>query len=431
MKSKCSVTFRLETRIDKETGQLITENVPIIMDFTFDSKRMKYFTGHRIDTLKWNREDQEVKKNNINKAGITASDINYSLSVLKSTITEAYKEAKFFKKNPSVQYLRDDLRKRLNEENSVEKSFFNVFDEFVDSESKKNDWTAGTKTKFETNRKHLLEFQTSKRYKIEFDSIDEKFFIKYIDYQRTDLDHRNTTIAKNLKIFRWFMNWATRKGYNKNLAYKDYSPDLKGITRNNKIIYLTWDELMFLYQKPLKKRYLAQVRDVFCFSCFTGLRYSDVYNLKRSNVKEDFIEFTSVKTDESLIIDLNDYSKAILDKYKNTEFENNKCLPVISNQKMNVYLKELGKAAKFEDEETVVWYKGAERFEKTYKKHELLTTHVGRKTFVTNAIFLNIPSEVIQKWTGHKDHKMLEKYYKIVDQQRRVEMQKFNKKSDE
>jgi integrase len=184
---------------------------------------------------------------------------------------------------------------------------------------------------------------------------------------------------------------------------------------------------MHLYKKKIKKNYLDQVRDVFCFCCFTGLRYSDVLNLKRSNIKGDTIEFTSIKTAESLIIDLNTYSQAILDKYKNFPFKDDKCLPVISNQKMNEYLKELGQAAKFKSPETIVYYKGAERIEDTFQKWQLMTTHMGRRTFVTNALFLNIPSEVIQQWTGHKDHKVFEKYYKIVDQQRRTEMNKFNR----
>ena len=257
-------------------------------------------------------------------------------------------------------------------------------------------------------------------------NIDDNFFNRYVAFQRDDLSHRNTTIAKNLKIFKWFMNWATRKGYNKNLAYKDYNPDLKGTARSQKIIFLTWEELMHLNSLKVKKIYLDQVKDVFCFCCFTGLRYSDVYNLKRSNLKGDTIEITTIKTEDPLIIELNQYSKAILAKYQNVPFKADKCLPVISNQKFNVYLKELGQEAKFDDPETVVYYKGNERKEVTFPKWKLLSTHVGRKTFVSNAIYFNIPAEVIMSWTGHKDHKVMENYYKVTRKQKRREMDKFN-----
>lgn len=104
----------------------------------------------------------------------------------------------------------------------------------------------------------------------------------------------------------------------------------------------------------------------------------------------------------------------------------NKALPVISNQKFNEYLKDLGKLAEFNDPETIVYYKGNERVEETFKKWQLLSTHAGRKTFVSNALFFNIPAEVIMSWTGHKDHRVMENYYKIIAPQKRREMDKFN-----
>jgi len=183
---------------------------------------------------------------------------------------------------------------------------------------------------------------------------------------------------------------------------------------------------MALYHLPISKKYLEQVRDVFCFCCFTGLRYSDVLNLKRSNIKDDYIEITTIKTNDPLQIDLNTYSRTILEKYNDFPFADDKCLPVISNQKMNKYLKELGQIAKMNESELVVYYKGNERIEETFQKWQLLSTHAGRKTFVSNALFLNIPAEVIMSWTGHKDHKVMENYYKIIAPQKRREMAKFN-----
>lgn len=126
-------------------------------------------------------------------------------------------------------------------------------------------------------------------------------------------------------------------------------------------------------------------------------------------------------------IDLNSYSRAILEKYKDVPLPNDKVLPVISNQKFNEYLKELGIFAEINDTETVVYYTGNERIEETFQKWQLLSTHTGRKTFVSNVLFFNIPAEVIITWTGHKDHKVMENYYKIIAPQRRRGMDKFNK----
>ena len=425
MKLKYSSNFYLEKRKDKITNELIIDNVPIILFFSYDGKRLQYFTGYRIDSSKWDDTKQEVKRNNFNKDNISATEINNHLEKIKSKVSDIYKECKALDQTLSIQYIRDELKNRMSD-NVKSLSFFDVFDTFINTESQTKTWAPATITKFKTNLAHIKQFQEKKHYTIEFESINETFFNKYVTYQRETLGHRNTTISKSLKYLKWFLNWSTKRGYNKNLSFKDYDYKLKGTSRNSNVIFLTWVELMELYNKKIPKKHLEHVRDVFCFCCFSGLRYSDVYNLKRSNIKDSTIEFTTIKTDETLIIDLNDYSRKILDKYKKVPFKNEKCLPVISNQKMNEYLKDLGEFAKLNELETIVYYKGAERIEKTYKKWELLSTHTGRRTFISNALFLNIPAEVVMAWTGHKDHKVMENYYKIIAPQKRREMDKFN-----
>ena len=199
-------------------------------------------------------------------------------------------------------------------------------------------------------------------------------------------------------------------------------------TTSKKVIFLTWDELNRLkdYQIPKDKQYLERVRDVFLFCCFTSLRYSDVRNLKRSDVKSDHIEVTTVKTADSLNIELNKFSKAILEKYKDIHFENNMALPVISNQKMNDYLKELGELAEINEPVRETYYKGNERIDEVTPKYALLSTHAGRRTFICNALALGIPAQVVMKWTGHSDYKAMKPYIDIADDIKANAMNKFN-----
>ena len=136
------------------------------------------------------------------------------------------------------------------------------------------------------------------------------------------------------------------------------------------------------------------------FCCFTGLRYSDVHNLKKSDIRDGYIEITTVKTAERLIIELNNHSKAILDKYKDVEFEGHKALPVISNQKMNDYLKELGELAEINEPVSETYYKGNKRIDTITPKYALLGTHAGRRTFICNALALGIPAQVVMGWGG-------------------------------
>ena len=168
------------------------------------------------------------------------------------------------------------------------------------------------------------------------------------------------------------------------------------------------------------------MRDVFLFCCFTGLRYSDVYNLRRSDIKENHIEVTTVKTADSLIIELNNHSKAIIEKYKDIAFQDQKVLPVISNQRMNTYLKELAELAEINEPVRETYYKGNERIDVVTPKYTLLSTHAGRRTFICNALSLGIPANVVMKWTGHSDYKAMKPYIDIADDIKANAMSKFN-----
>ena len=312
-----------------------------------------------------------------------------------------------------------------------------IFDEFVAECSKQNDWSSSTLKKFATVKKHIATFDPNTT----FESWTERHFNEYIDYLRSDKDMRNTSIAKLIKFLKWFLRWANRKGYHQNTAYDSWAnrkgyhqitaydkfmPKMKSAPK--KVIFLTRNELdkIRACQIPAAKQYLERVRDVLLFCCFTGLRHSDVYNLKRSDVKEEHIEITTIKTADSLIIELNDHSKAILEKYKDIPFQNNKALPVVSNQKMNEYLKELGELAEIDEPVRETYYKGNERIDEVTPKYALLSTHTGRRTFICNALALGIPVQVVMKWTGHSDYKAMKPYIDIADDIKIQAMNKFN-----
>ena len=119
-------------------------------------------------------------------------------------------------------------------------------------------------------------------------------------------------------------------------------------------------------------------------------------------------------------------SKAILEKYKSVHFEDHKALPVISNQKMNDYLKELGELAEINDPVRETYYKGNERIDTVTPKYALLGTHAGRRTFICNALALGIPAQVVMKWTGHSDYKAMKPYIDVADDIKANAMNKFN-----
>ena len=428
MNIKRNIIFTLESR--KKDGVLITENVPIRMRVNFASKRIEFTTGYRIDSAKWDADKQRVKNGCSNKLKQLASEINASLLEYYTEIQSIFKRFEVEDVMPTPEQIKEAfnaLHKPVSEEPKPKKEalpcdFFQVFDDFVEDCGRQNNWTDSTFEKFAAVKNHLTNFREG----LTFEFLDERGLNDYVGYLRDVKEMRNTTIGKQLSFLKWFLRWAFKKGVHQNNAYDSYKPKLKSTQK--KIIFLTWDELNRLreFKIPSNKQALERVRDVFLFQCFTGLRYSDVFNLRRSDIKGDHIEVTTVKTSDSLIIELNKHSKVILDKYKNVAFEDDKVLPVITNQKMNDYLKELAELAGIDEPIRQTYYKGNERIDEVTPKYALLGTHAGRRTFICNALALGIPPQVVMKWTGHSDYKAMKPYIDIADDIKANAMSKFN-----
>jgi integrase len=434
---KYTVNFYLEKRSNNridQNGSPAYPNAPILMFFTFEGKRLQYFTGYRIDSWKWDPDSQQVRRNNFNKDGISAQVINDRMDRLSTVITDLYQKRKILDKPVTVQWLKKALGDQLSENQRVTKNLLDLLEDYIAEKRRVN--TPGTVKKYITLKNHLTDFQKRTRINLVPESVTTEFLQRFISFLLEEKNFVNSTTAKTIKLLKAFLAWVSALDLEISVdqSFRKFKHNLKGVdsfgsSKTKTVIYLTWPEFQHLFDLEIPKHYLAQVRDVFCFLCATGMRYSDVFNLKWSNIKAGYIEYTTIKTEESVRVELNEYSRAILEKYRETTLPGDKCLPVVSNQKMNKYLKELGQLAELTDMENLVHYKGPARIETSQEKWQLLTTHVGKKTFITNAIFWGIPIDVVKGWTGNKDDRMLKFYYKILDQQRVTEMQKFNRKT--
>ena len=357
----------------------------------------------------------------------------------KEQVADKYKERLYgkgrHKPKPEQEQKKEHKRK--------DPDFFEVYDRFVKECGEKNSWTIATYGKMETMRKDLLTF----RKDIKFSDLTESTLVEFVAYlrdikrlrtprkkkgNRKEYDHddiiglKNSSIGKKLGYLRWFLNWATEKGYNTNLEYKDFHPTLK--MTQKKVIYLTREELSRIRSLELSESqaYLDPVRDVFMFCCFSGLRHSDVNNLRRSDIKSDHIEVTTVKTADSISIELNDVTKAIIEKYRNVSFKDNKALPNYTNHSMNRDIKELCRLAGVNEEIRITTYKGNVRIDEIHPKWKLVGTHTGRRTFIVTTLSLGIPPNVVMKWTGHSDYSAMQPYIDIVDSIKATSMTKLN-----
>jgi integrase len=405
-----------------------SDSKPVRMRVSYCGQRVDIRIGYSIETEKWDAKAMRVVSGAKNKFKQSGNEINKAILNSETQIDEIFIRYELLEKRvPTAHELKKAFYelngKKLSETEST-KSFYDVFDEFTETVGEHNEWSDATYHKFETIKNHLQNFDGN----LKFEDLNDEKLYSFISYLHDVANLRNTTIAKYISYVKWFLRWAASKNYYAG-KIQFFNPKLKGTDGNSKVvIHLTWDELMTLFNFEFSedKPSLSPVRDVFCFLCFTGLRHSDVYKLKRSDVKEDHILVVTKKTADGIKIELNKYSKAILDKYKDVKFENSKALPVISQQRMNDHLKTIGKIAGINDSQRIVYFKKKERIEEVYPKYALLTTHCGRRTFVVNALTLGIPSEVIMKWTGHSDYKAMKPYIKIVDAIKEKSMKKFD-----
>ena len=429
----------------------------IRMRVTYNGRQLDFATGSILeDRNAWDAEAGLVHDGYVGAKGVTADVINDNLRNVRSQMSTAFK---FFEANdvyPTEQQLTDKFRERMTgvtprkpeepkkkEPKPREPDFFKVFDEFMAECGEKNAWTEATFEKMHAMREDLMTFRKNLR----FSDLTEKTlteFVAYLrdskrlrtprkakgdrdDYEEEDLiGLKNSTIEKKLGYFKWFLKWATNMGYNTNTAYKTFTPTLKRTQK--KIIYLTNEEMrkLLALEIPAERKALENVRDVLIFCCFSGLRHSDVFNLRRSDVKDGVIEVTTVKTADSLSIELNEVTKGILEKYKDYRFKGDKALPVICNQTMNRNVKELCRMAGIDEEIRITTYKGNQRIDEVKRKWELVGTHTGRKTFIVNALSLGVAPNVVMKWTGHSDYKAMKPYIDIVDSVKADSMTKFN-----
>lgn len=418
--------------IDKEGNQKegYKPDGKLRLRIRYSMGKIDFNIGYRVDIDKWSTETQRCKKGTTHgKKKVSASEINGEIQRFEKLTEDVFKFFEVKGRIPTLEEFRAIFNKTNKEQLGTyqppKQNLLFVFDIFMHKAGLDSNWQDPTYIKFKNLRNHLEKYNPD----LDLSSLTKDDLRGFLQYAICDADLQNTTIERMIRNLRRFLKWCNSEDepYYRGNLHNTWKPNLPGIKEElNPVIYLDWDELMKLYNFDLQKTYLKHVRDVFCFCSFTGLRYSDVSKLTQSNIKNGKIEIVSHKDIDPLQIELNKYSQGILDRYEGVVFKKGRLLPVISNQNYNDYLKELGQLIELNEPIQKVWYQGSERKERIYKKWELFTTHVARKTFVVNAQTLGIPLDVIMKWTGHSSRTSMKPYTKIVNKLKEESMNKFN-----
>ncbi len=370
-------------------------------------------TGERINPELWDKNNQRANlrktKDKILKGSL--KNINLFLNSYENKVYDITRNLRIKEFNAGFGLIADELRKQFNKRDT---SFFAVYDEFL--KSKRLKVTKASIQKYERLRNLLLEFEKNSKEKLQFDKVTPLFFEKFYSFLVDRKNLLNNTAHKVVQFFKSFMIWANTNNFTDNTSHRTF----KSKSEQNEVIYLTEDELMGLYNMKLDNERLSRVRDLFVFQCFTGVRFSDIENLSWDDIKNNTWNLRTQKTKDIIQIPLNGYAISVLAKYGDWD----KPLPVISNQKLNKYVKELCKNAKINDNVKTVQYRGSERIENTYKKYEVIGSHTARRTFISLSLQKGMKPDVIMAITGHKTYRMMQKYLKIADETKRDEMDK-------
>jgi len=413
----------------KEKGK--TTDTLIYLFVSYNSKRLKFSSGEKINPKYWNEENQRARKI---KAFPYHAEFNTYLDNLAEKakdIIRTYRNDK--QRTPTTNELRGELKEYLGKtEQSAEKSPLGYFRKILDNRTASGSYSKSSIKTYKSVINHFDNY--TKNHRLEFIDLDTAFFRRYRDYllnrtfkvKRKEIlveeNYSSNYIHKLISMTKTFCNQAYKDGLCKKLDF-EIKNDLNISKESAQSIYLTLEELSHIFSLDLSENLkLDRVRDLFIIGAFTGLRFSDFTTIRPEHIINDggteLISLITQKTGEQVEIPLHPYIKAILNKYGNV-------LPkAISNQKMNDYLKELGKVAELDDKILITKTKGGKKETKSFSKWELLSTHCARRSFATNAYKAGLPSISIMKITGHTSETVFLKYIKITKRENALLMAK-------
>ena len=390
------------------------KTTPINFCLQYSGKRFVYSTKQSIIPSNWN-----FKKNKPISTATGAMTLNVLLDMIERAAKDTYRQGIIDGKHITNEYLRESLNKELtlHDKNTP---FFDALDKFIVINSVIRQ--PNTIKKYKSLKKHLKSFEKIKNRNLTFDSINLKFCDAFTSYLLHDLEHVNNTISKYIKTLKTYMRWTMERDYHKNDEFIKFSAKEKPAD----ITYLTYNQVMHLYNLKISDETLALVKDYFCLACFTGLRYSDISQIRKDYFKDESLFLPIKKTKETIEIPINPFANEILEKY---DFD----IKVYSNAITNKKLKIIGKLAEFNQEVILKKYKGAETIEINKPLSEHLTFHLARRTFITLSLEKGIRPEVLMEIVGQKDYKTMQRYIKITQKVKKSEMQKAwgNDDSDE
>jgi len=392
-------TFSILFRIAKARTK--NGKAPISVRITVNGQRAEISTHLTVSPFEWDAKTQLCTAK-----GAEARELNILLAVIKGKLAGCY--GRLLATNEFI--TAEAIKRAYN--GVVEKP--RMLLEIIIQHNKDiealigQEYSRATWVKYETTRKHIKDFllHKYKRTDISLKELNIEFISDFEFYLKTQKQIDLNTNAKYIKNLKKIINECVAKNWLQKHPFLGYKLKTKQTERP----YLSETELKNLEEKEFTIERLAHVRDMFVFSCYTGLAFVDVANLTKDSITigidgERWIYTSRQKTKTASRIPLLPQALAIIEKYKgHPQASNNmKLLPIPSNQKANAYLKEIADLCEIKKQ---------------------LTFHVARHTFATTVTLTNgVPIESVSKMLGHKKLQTTQHYAKILDKKVSSDMQ--------
>ncbi len=380
--------------------------LPIYLRITVRGKRAEISIKKMVDPAKWNPTGSKMK-------GSTeeVKKFNAHLNVLSSKLIEIHQELMAAGTQVTAELMK-------NRYLGVDEKKFSLLQivQYHNNNIKAligNGYSKGTLLKYNTTEKHLAEFIKWK-YKISDISVSQlkyEFLSDFEFYLKSQNGIGQNTTAKYIKNTKKMIQECVQKGWLKTNPFAFYHTK----TLPTEPTFLFDYELAAIQNLILKTRRLEKIRDIFVFSCYTGLAFIDVFNLTPNNISigidgEKWIFTHRQKNNQASPVPLLPQALEILNKYKEDPevINSGKLLPLSTNQKINEYLKEIAELAGI---------------------NKNLTYHVARHTFATTVTLSNgVPIESVQKMLGHAKIQTTQHYARVINQKLSNDMQNLRSK---
>lgn len=365
----------------------------IMLKSYLNGRNFRYSFNISLPVIYWDAEKQRAKRTY--NQSLT---INSILDKITSKVKECDNKASLNGELLTDDYLREQLNILLGkteEQATLNNCLLPLLEEFI--ESSKRTKQPNTIKKYDTLLIHLKEFESKKNKKLLIKEVD-KIYEPFQDLL-IGKGLNNQSIGKYIQAYKVFVNDLVYRKVIAPVNLKAWKVDRSPGT----VIVLNENEVKAIEKTKKLTDRLQKAKNLFLFACYTGLRFSDVQNLKKQNVNGQFLRLTTIKTKENLVIPLSQKAIDILNIYENE-------LPKVSNQKLNEAIHDLCQIAGLDDEIEIVSFSGTKRKTENFKKYELITFHTARKTCITSLLKKGLATEIIQRIVGIEDYRTLKFY---------------------